>query len=175
MKFSSIVLWFSLMAFWAGGAHTTAGAMKAHQRLQSPRSQRAFMAPDGVRQRRSVVPALSRCLSPAAVRIFPRLCTHGSAAHGREERTDMGKRRHPRHVPGRAARGSPTKEGDAQLPAGAAIVFCRSGAEAKSNTQAPGHLRVADKMRLRVDAALAADTAAARTEAGGAAKCVTGR
>lgn len=41
--------------------------------------------------------------------------------------------------------------------------------------QAAGHMRVADEMRLRVDAALAADTGAARTKAGGVAKCMTGR
>lgn len=82
--------------------------------------------------------------------------------------------RHPRHVPGRAARGRPTIGGRRAAIRRIGPLQCRSVAEAKLNRQAAGHLRVADKMRQRVDGALAPDTRAARTEAGGAARGVTG-
>jgi hypothetical protein len=55
--------------------------------------------------------------------------------------------------------------------------WCSAGAsaEAKSNTLAAGHLRMADKMRRRVAVPPKTATEATRTEAGGAAKYVTGR
>ncbi|HEX9512738.1 MAG TPA: hypothetical protein VF939_19740, partial [Puia sp.] len=72
------------------------------------------------------------------------------------------------------ARGRPTIGGRRAATRRFGLNICRSEAEAKSNRQAAGHLRVADKMRQRVDGALAPDTRAARTKAGGAARGVTG-
>jgi len=60
----------------------------------------------------------------------------GTEVRRNDERT--GQDRHRRHVPGSAARGSPTQEGGAQLPAVGPGCWAGALAEAKSLTQLPG-------------------------------------
>ncbi|HVU95657.1 MAG TPA: hypothetical protein VHE34_10555 [Puia sp.] len=75
----------------------------------------------------------------------------GTGARRNDERTRQD--RHRRHVPGSAARGSPTQEGGAQQPAVGPGRWAGAPAEAKSLATAAGHRQVADEMWQRVDAA----------------------